>query len=188
MGTILYKIGYLIFTFYFKIKRWQVIGRENIPDKGPLIVMANHVGYLDPPAVGCAMTRKVHFMAKKELFKNPISDWVLHKIGSFPVKRGKPDRGAIKKAFSILEEDKVLGIFPEGGTNKSGELKPARPGAVMIALRSGATILPVGISYQQGLKVSIGSPLDFTDGIDREQAGKMIMEAIRSELETLNRT
>lgn len=186
MGKFLYKLGYYIFSFFFKfIMRWQVTGQENIPAEGPLIVMANHVSHLDPPAVGCALTRQVHFMAKKELFINPVVSWVFHKIGTFPVKRGKPDRSALKKALSILKEKCVLGIFPEGGTNRSGKLLDARPGAVMIAHRSGAPVLPVGINYENGMRVSIGEPITLPADIDRKKAGEIIMDAIQSELDSL---
>src|SRR5690554_3147853 len=120
----LYQIALVAFRVYFRIFRnWQISGRTNIPAEGPLIIMANHVSYLDPPLVGCILNRRVNFMAKEELFRNPIAGWALKKVGAFSVKRGRADRKAIKKAFSVLEEEGVLGIFPEGTRHR-----PDKPG------------------------------------------------------------
>ncbi|MFW6381414.1 MAG: lysophospholipid acyltransferase family protein [Bacillota bacterium] len=197
MGKIMYWLAYIIVNLYFYlIQRWQVKGKQNRPRQGQLIVMANHISNLDPPIVGCVMNRQVHFMAKAELFTNPIVGWTFKKIGVFPIKRGKPDRKALKKAFKILESDKVLGIFPEGTRQQDGQLGQAKPGAVLIALHSQSPILPIGIknsNNSQQIKVSIGEPFTLDQYYDRrlsreekEEAGELIMKKIDEEIQSLS--
>ncbi|ACL69796.1 lysophospholipid acyltransferase family protein [Halothermothrix orenii] len=195
LGKVLYWLAYSIFNIYFLVvHRWQVVGKENRLTKGPLIVMSNHVSNLDPPVVGCIMNRQVHFMAKKELFENPVSRWVFNTIGTFPVKRGKPDRKALRQAFSILKQEKVLGVFPEGTRHRQGKPGKARLGAVMIALRSEAPILPVGIRYDDGkkIRVSIGEPFTLDEYYGRKvtreemkEAGQIIMDRIIQQLNNI---
>lgn len=90
-------------------------GRENIPKEGAIIVAPNHKSNFDPPIVGVAFKdRIIHYMAKEELFKNPIFGYILRQFGTFPVKRGSIDRMAIRRAILELKEGNALGIFPEG--------------------------------------------------------------------------
>ena len=100
---------------FYGFYRMHVEGAEHIPDTGAVIVAPNHKSSFDPPIVGVAIkNRLVHYMAKAELFKNPVFGWVLRKMGAFPVKRGTVDRMAIKQAVRELKNGHVLGIFPEG--------------------------------------------------------------------------
>lgn len=196
MSKLLYKSAAYIFKIYFKIVyKWKVIGKENIPEEGKLVIMANHISYLDPPIVGCVMlNRQIHFMAKEELFKYPVFGYLLKKIGQFPVKRGKPDRTALKKAFEILKKGEILGVFPEGTTQgKGGKLRLAKSGAVMIPIKTKSPILPVGIKFNgRKLGVSIGKTftLDQYYGKkmsreERKEAGKIIMNKISDEVKKL---
>ncbi len=164
LGSMLYRVikGLLkivILVFY----RLEIEGQEKIPQQGSLIVAANHVSYMDPPVLGSAINRQVHFMAKEELFKNPIMNWIYHQIGTFPVKRGKADRKAIKRALELLRDDKVLGLFPEG----SRGTKDVQLGVVMMAQKTGAPILPVALlntnrkEARGPIKVRIGTPIQF---------------------------
>ena len=111
-----YKIVRAILDFFFFIVfRLHVEGRENVPEKGAIIVAPNHKSYWDPPMIGVAFkTRIVHFMAKEELFKNPVFGWVIRQLGTFPVRRGVTDRAAIRQAVKVLKDGYPLGIFPEG--------------------------------------------------------------------------
>ncbi len=197
MGKIIYMLAYYIIKFYFKfIRKWEVKGRSNLPDNGSLIVMANHISEFDPPIVGCVLNRQVFFMAKEELFEKPFWDWIFRKIGVFPVKRGKPDLKAIRKAFKILKSGKILGLFPEGTRHKPGKMGKIQPGAVMIALKSKSPILPIGIKNaknKQRLKVSIGKPFNLDNYYDRklsrdekEQVAEYIKEKIEKELKKID--
>ena len=128
--------------------RMEIKGAENIPDSGAVIIASNHVSNLDPLLLGSVVPRRLHFMAKEELFKNPVLGWICRTLGAFPVRRGASDRNAIKKAFDILKEGKMLAIFPEGTRSKDGVLRHLAPGTMLIAAKSDATLVPVAIKGQ----------------------------------------
>ncbi len=158
--------------------RMEVIGIDNIPEKGGLILASNHVSYLDPVVLGTSIKRKIYFIAKKEVFNNIFSSFILRNLNAFPVNRENIDIFAFKKAISILKEGEVLGIFPEGTRSSNGELQELKLGVLKIAKKAGVPILPVGITgthkiYPQGKKlpvlfkykivVNYGVPQYFTD-------------------------
>ena len=166
----IYSIAKVILKVLFAVGlRLHVEGEDNIPKDGPLFIASNHLSLLDPPVIGVAATRKVHFMAKQELFVPILGD--LYKIlGAFPVRRGGADRAAIKHGIDILKDNKVLAIFPEGTRSKTGKLGKAEPGALMMASKVLATIVPccvIGTDYKrQGriwpkVTVRFGKPIYF---------------------------
>ncbi|PKP55042.1 1-acyl-sn-glycerol-3-phosphate acyltransferase [Candidatus Atribacteria bacterium HGW-Atribacteria-1] len=125
--------------------RMEVIGIENLPKTGGLIVASNHVSYLDPVVLGTSMKRKISFITKKEAFNNIFGSFILKNLNAFPVNRESIDILAFKKAISILREGGVLGIFPEGTRSLNGELQELKLGVIKIAMKTGIPILPVGI-------------------------------------------
>jgi len=125
--------------------RWQVVGIENVPKKGPLLIVANHINLADIPLLTVSLGRKAIFMAKEELFRSKFVGYFLRSFGSFPVRRGQPDRRALHQAQKLLAEGGALIVFPEGKRSKNAQLQPAFLGAALIASRNGAPILPVGI-------------------------------------------
>ncbi len=133
----------------FKIfYRLAIFGKENIPKSGSLIVVSNHTSYLDPIVIGLVVfPRPINFMAKEELFSIPVLKSLVRSLYAFPVKRGKPDREAFKTSLHLLAEGKVLGLFPEGTRRRLGlgQLGSGESGAALIALKSGAPILPMAI-------------------------------------------
>ncbi len=134
------------------LTRWQVRGRENIPSQGPLLVVANHLNNADPPLLGVSLNRKVIFMAKEELFRSRFSSYFVRSFGAFPVHRGQLDKQAFRQADQFLVGGLALVMFPEGKRSKSAQLQPASSGSALIALRSGAPILPVGITGTEKIK------------------------------------
>ena len=163
----LYRFSRMLFRTYFAVvNRWQVIGKENIPQDGAVLLVSNHISLFDPPLVGCALDRQVHFMAKAELFEVPVLKQLITDFGAFPVKRGAGDRAALRTVFKLLEDGNVMGMFPEGTRSKSGEVEEAHSGAAVFALRSNATVIPVGImgSYKlfRRIRIVIGKPIDMT--------------------------
>lgn len=132
---------------------FQVFGAENVPQTGPVIVVCNHANLIDPIVVGCSLhQRQVCFMAKEELFRIPLFSGLIRRLGAFPVKRGTGDRGAFRAARAVLSAGKVVGMFPEGKRYKDGKIHPLKPGAALLAVESGAVILPMVITGTHQLK------------------------------------
>lgn len=160
-------VRFLFYFFGLKIE-----GVQNMPVEGPVIIAANHVSMWDPIMVGISFRRPVYFMAKAELFTNPVLGKLLTKLNAFPVKRGTPDRRAIRQALDILDEGEVLGIFPEGERKKEGKETTAHTGIAMLALKSGAPVLPVAcigsrrnlpLGWLNPLIVRVGEPLPLSE-------------------------
>ena len=124
---------------------WTVEGRDNVPAKGRLIVIPNHLSYADPSMVATALTRPVRFLAKDTLFRHPVSRWFLTTYGAFPLSRGSIDVGAYRWARSVLEAEEALVLFPEG-TRGTGGLGHGQPGVARLALATGSPLLPVGVT------------------------------------------
>jgi len=146
---VLYQIVRLFFMIILKmLYRVKVHGRENIPGRKPFIICSNHISWWDPVAIGAAFpgSYRIHFMAKKELFSNFIFSYLLRKACAFPLNRKDADYAAIRKAYQLLEDRQVLGLFPEGSRSKSGKLQKPYNGAALIAVRSGVPVLPVAIN------------------------------------------
>ena len=179
---IIYKIAHGICYILFKILfRFSVEGRENIPKDKNFIVASNHTSNFDPPLLGVATKLPLTYMAKEELFRNKFFGWLIRKLGAFPISRGGNDIGAIKTAFRLLKEGKDLVIFPEGGRSKTkGMLKKGKSGAVMIAVKAGVGILPVGISadfkFRGKVKITIGKYIDLSDYFSKKLSTEEIQK------------
>lgn len=178
-----------IFSFAF---RWQVIGREHIPKEGPVILCANHISLWDPPLLGSGIERQVCFMAKEELFRIPVLSYLITQFGAFPVKRGAGDRAAIRSTLKILEEGKILGIFPEGSRSKTGEIGQGLSGAAMFALKSEAQVVPVAIigPYRlfRPVRIVYGTPIDlssYREGKTNAETLKKVTDLIMGEIKSL---
>lgn len=151
----------VVIFFLFRVR---VKGLENFPLSGPVIVYSNHKSLWDPILICCTLKRPVHFMAKAELFRYPIFGLLLKNLNAFAVKRGTADRNAIKKSLEILNEGKVLGIFPEGTRSKTGQLQEPEPGIAFLALKNKETkLVPAFIKGNYGLfshiDVIFGKPI-----------------------------
>lgn len=179
-------------TIYRLLFRLEARGLSNIPATGPVILCSNHKSLQDPFTLGAMVPRKVHYMAKAELFRIPVVGQVIRAWGAFPVKRGGVSKEAIRTAIELLQNGNVMGIFPEGTRNES--LGAAKRGAVTIALRSGATVVPVALVGQYRLfrrmSAVYGAPIDLKPYAESggsesmEKATELIMSKIREMLET----
>jgi 1-acyl-sn-glycerol-3-phosphate acyltransferase len=184
----LYSFGkWLCGTYLKSTYKPEIIGAENMPEAGGVLLCTNHIHNYDPPLVGVASPREVHFMAKAELFSVPVLKHVLPMINAFPVKRGMSDKTALKTGMNLLKEGKVVGLFPEGTRSKTGEIGEGLAGAGFFALKSEAHIVPCAIvgQYKKGekLKIVFGKPIDFTNLREQKASAKeateLIMEHIR---------
>lgn len=143
----LYHTVRLILRLLFRLlTRRRVEGRDNIPRRGPVIFVSNHINLIDAPLLGAGLGRRTYFMAKEELFRSRLMAFFMTRLCAFPVRKGKQDRKALLRARQVLADGQALAVFPEGMRRQSLKLKLAFPGAALIALRSGAPIVPIGIS------------------------------------------
>jgi 1-acyl-sn-glycerol-3-phosphate acyltransferase len=126
--------------------RPRVGGRENIPLTGPVLITPIHRSNLDFAFTLFISPRKVFFMAKDSLFKVPLLGKALIQLGAFPVKRGTADREAMRSAEEVLNGGHALILFPEGTRKFGPHVEPLHDGAMFIAARTGATVVPVGIA------------------------------------------
>ena len=148
------------------------IGREHIPVDGPVIFAANHRSFLDPFVIACMSRRPLYYVAKKELFRQPLTAWFLNALGAFPIDRGNADQDAMGTAREILERGDAVLIFPEGTRTRPGALGTPKRGVGRLALETGAPVVPVAVIGTEAIrrgwrirphKVSIraGAPLRF---------------------------
>ncbi len=164
---------YLLRALLTVLTRWKVTGREHVPGEGGFIVVSNHLNNADPSFVSAGLARRrIRFMAKQELFSYPLGALV-RLYGAFPVRRFNSDARALLRAERFLRDGQVVGMFPEGTRSRTGRLGPPHPGAAVIALRTGATVLPCAIAGSEILKnplrlalrprltVTVGKPIYF---------------------------
>lgn len=125
---------------------WSVVGRDRVPREGGLIVASNHISFWDPPLVGSACPRELHYLAKDELFRAPVLGSLIRAFNAIPIRRGMADLAGLSRAIDVVRSGGALLLFPEGTRMRDGELHPARPGVGMIAVNADAPIVPCYIS------------------------------------------
>jgi 1-acyl-sn-glycerol-3-phosphate acyltransferase len=179
---ILKPLAVLLMRLLFRL---EVRGREHVPATGPVLLVSNHVSLLDPPLVGGASPRVLHFMAKEELFRIPIFGRLIASLNARPVRRDGSDGRALKTALRLLGEGRALLVFPEGTRGVEGRLGDGKPGAGMLAVMSGAQVVPVYVSGSgralppgrmvprpAKVRVRFGPPLHFKAAQDEERKGR----------------
>ena len=171
-----------VFSLY---NRLQVVGREHIPDC-PVIVASNHVSNIDPPLIGGIFPRRLRYLAKESLFRNPVLGFLIASLGAIPVTREDRQRAGVvlKLLLDQLQQGESILLFPEGSRSKDGKLQPLEGGAAFRSVKSGVPILPVYIRgsrdvcppgssfpHPAKLQVRFAAPLSFDPGLksDREK-------------------
>ena len=162
--VLLYKVLRPIITILFKfVYKPTIIGKENIKNKGRIILAGNHTNNLDCALLISSTKRNIHFLAKSELFRG-IKKVLFSNMGLIPVNRNKKDHKSLEMAYKYLNNNKVIGIFPEGTIGKKGIL-PFKMGAVKMAYETNSTIIPFAITgeykmFSNNLKIEFGKPLE----------------------------
>lgn len=141
-------VTYLFVRIAFRM-RYE--GLENIPRDQGFILAGNHRSVIDPLFIAHKVPQKLNFMAKVELFKNPLFGWILRHLNAFPVDRGKGDNGAIEEAQRRINAGGVLVMFIEGHRSKDGVLQRPRSGVALIAGQTGCDVLPCAVVYGKKL-------------------------------------
>jgi 1-acyl-sn-glycerol-3-phosphate acyltransferase len=178
------------------IFRARAIGVENMPDKGKVIVTPNHFSQMDHFFAAVFLHRKVQFMAKSQLFGNPILNIIFKYGGVFPVRRGFNDEEAFKTAHTVLDRDGALLMYAEGGRSRTGDLGEPKRGVGKIALESGAPVVPVAIhgsAHVRGWKrlifpkvtIQFGEPLAFPTKAEpsreeQQQVANQVFDSVRA--------
>ena len=140
----LYYIGkFLGFLIYGTFLHLRVEGQQNIPRRGGFIIASNHISYLDPPGVGVACPRRLSYMARHDLFSNPLFSWALRSIGCFPVKRGSADISALKEAIRRVNNGGGLLLFPEGTRQETPVVKEPEAGIGFLVAKLDVPVIPV---------------------------------------------
>ena len=139
---------YLILRFFgvflFKLLfRFHVTGKNAIPGKGGILIVSNHVSYLDPLMLAAASPRPLYFFAKSGLFKNSLFGWLIRMLHAFPVHQDRLDKDAIERAIRELKKGKALVVFPEGTRSTDDRIHPGQAGAGFFAVKAGVPVLPV---------------------------------------------
>jgi 1-acyl-sn-glycerol-3-phosphate acyltransferase len=125
---------------------WRITGTEHVPQSGGLIVAANHISFWDPPLIGAALPREMHYLAKEELFRGPLLGPLVRSLNAIPIRRGMADLSGLSKAIDALKAGGALIVFPEGSRMRDGRLHPARPGVGLIAVNTDVPIVPCYVS------------------------------------------
>ena len=159
-------IEFIFKIYYIIVHRMKVEGKENVPKDGPLIFCANHKSFLDPPLIKITSRRNMYFLAKIELAKNPILKFLGWVFEVMYVKNDEKDINALKGSLKHLKKGDCIALFPEGTRNGLAKGQKVRDGAAFFAIRSGAKVVPIGISGKMKpftkLTIRYGEPLDYS--------------------------
>lgn len=193
----------LVSPYMYTVLRTRAIGVENIPGAGPMILAPNHFSFLDHFLVGCYTRRKIHYMAKSQLYKMPMS-WIYEHGGVYPIRRGYHDEEAFITTNILLARGAAIGMYCEGGRSRTGHVSSeAKPGIGRIALESGAPVIPAAVfgsskvrNWRRGrfprVTVQYGEPMAWerTENPTREQQQAVadeVLAQIRAMYEGLER-
>lgn len=146
-------LKFILMPIFYILFRIEILGNNTLEDNKAYIIASNHQNLLDPILVVIALKkRKIHYIAKKELFNNPILRWILNRCYVIPIDRGKSDISAFKKAYKVLKGNHILGIFPQGTRVKNEDDDKAKAGIGMFAIRTNTPVIPVSIVAEKNYR------------------------------------
>lgn len=190
-------LGEVIFGTYYRVKR---VGLKSFPREGPLILVSNHISYIDPLLIGLTFPRQIAWMMLESIYRRPVINYICRRTSVIPVKRDARDLQAVRQAIGVVEKGQVLGLFPEGRMSRDGRLQSfLGHGAALISLKTGAPVLPTAIEGSSNsfppegrfprpakIVVKYGSLLSFSKRkgkLDREmvtEATERLRQAVRA--------
>ncbi|MEL7334371.1 MAG: lysophospholipid acyltransferase family protein [Cyanobacteria bacterium J06560_2] len=146
-SLVLYRLlkWFFVKPVLYSCLRGRLYGADNVPMKGPLIVVANHASHLDSPLLASCMHRPVSFMAAHSLFQLPVLGWAMTAYGAYPVKREIADHGAVRSAMMQLRDSWAVGIYLQGGRSPDGRVTSPKLGAALVAAKTQVPLLPVSV-------------------------------------------
>ena len=151
MANVIYNVSNVAMrTVLRAFSNWKVEGLEHVIPMGPLLVVANHLSYVDPPLLGATLPRRLRFVAKSEVFKS-LTGWFLRAYGAHPLNRDGRDIEGFHWVRKMLNQDEAIVLFPEAHRNPETGMRRVAPGVALLALHTQAPILPVGISGTEHL-------------------------------------
>ena len=179
-------------------------GRKNIPRKGPALIFSNHQSYIDPPAVGIGVFRRMNYLAKQGLFTSKFFGWLIRSVDAIPLDQEGIGFQGIKETLKRLRNGEMVLIFPEGRRSLDGELAPFRTGYVNIAVKSGATIVPTAIDgawaafppqnkypnlFKPSIRVEYGAPITPSDyaNLSEEELHRLVESRVQELFEKIRR-
>lgn len=159
----------------------KVYGRDNVPDEGGALMVSNHQSFLDPALLGVQLRRPMSYLAKSELWNNPVFGWLITNLNAFPVRQGAGDKGAITETINRLREGHLLNIYPEGSRTEDGALLPIQRGVALVIRKAKVPVIPAVIdgsfyAWPKGqllpgrhpIRVLIGKPVRMDDMDSKE--------------------
>ena len=148
LGILFFDVCRQLLKLKFRIVyRTRVRGLRNVPDSGPVLLIANHQSFYDPPLIGCWIGRRqVDFLARGGLFKFKPFAWLISTLHATPIKQGSGDTGAMKEVLKRLSEGRAMLIFPEGSRTPDGDIQDFQRGTAVLLKRAHCTIVPVAVA------------------------------------------
>ncbi|WP_322512589.1 lysophospholipid acyltransferase family protein [Chloroflexus sp.] len=194
---VVYGLLYIIIHFFRLIGwwRWSIEGVERLPprEQGGMILVMNHINWVDIPAVGALLPfrYRLSWLAKIEIFANPVAGWFFRNMHVIPIRRGKRDLAALDAAAEALRKGAVLLIFPEGHRSRNGILQPGRGGAIRLAMQAGVPIVPMAITgtehgfrgtlRREPVHIKIGEPY-YVEPLPDNKIPADVMERLTTEM------
>ncbi|MGL4595243.1 MAG: lysophospholipid acyltransferase family protein [Thermoguttaceae bacterium] len=140
-----YLLRFVLRPFFGILYGTRYFGQSNMPEDGPVVVVSNHQSHFDPPLIGGGLSRRLNYLARKSLFKSKFFAGLIRALDAIPLETDGIGFEGIKESLKRLRNDEMILIFPEGARTWDGNIAPFLPGALTLAQRSKATILPTAI-------------------------------------------